>query len=109
VGVLVGLGFGLGCLLIWASFSWPRQARVRRSADGRMRRLLDEAGLHAVAPRSLGLLCIATGVVGAIVVLGLTRTMPIAVVLGALAASGHTSANSRRRRSARPETTATGP
>ena len=85
MGALVGLGFGLGCLLVWAAFRWPREERATRS-DGRARRLLAEAGMREVAPRSLALLSLGTGVAGFVVVLGLTRTVPIAVVLGAGAA-----------------------
>lgn len=84
MGALVGLGFGLGCLLIWTAFR-PREIRptaVRTSS--RTERLLAEAGLREVAPRSLVALCLGAAVVGAVVVLGLTRTLPIAVVLGAL-------------------------
>jgi tight adherence protein B len=85
MGALVGLGFGLGCLLVWAAFRWPRAERTTRS-EGRARRLLAEAGLPEVAPRSLALLSAGSGVAGFVVVLGLTRTGPIAVVLGAGAA-----------------------
>ena len=85
MGVLVGLGFGLGCLLVWAAFGWPRQPRVATAQqDGRLHRLLAEAGMREVAARSLVLVCVAVGFVVAVVVLGLTRTLPIAVVLGAL-------------------------
>lgn len=85
MGALVGLGFGLGCLLLWAAFRWPRAERTSRS-DSRARRLLTEAGLPEVAPRSLALLSVGSGLTGFVVVLGLTRTGPIAVVLGAGAA-----------------------
>ncbi|KRA38181.1 MULTISPECIES: type II secretion system F family protein [unclassified Nocardioides] len=85
MGALVGLGFGLGCLLIWTAFR-PKETRpapVRTSS--RTERLLAEAGLREVAPRSLIALCLAAGVAGTVVVLGITRTLPIAVVLGVLA------------------------
>ncbi|MFC5729549.1 MULTISPECIES: type II secretion system F family protein [Nocardioides] len=87
MGVLVGLGVGLGCLLIWAAFSWPRQPRV--AADrrpGRLDRLLAEAGMGGVRPHSLVALCLGAGVLAAVAVLGVTRTSPLAVVLGALVA-----------------------
>ena len=85
MGALVGLGFGVGCLLVWTAFRAPRPAAPTRSPDRRTGRLLAEAGLREVAPRSLVALCIGSGVVAAVVVLGLTRALPIALVLGTLA------------------------
>lgn len=84
MGALVGLGFGVGCLLMWAAFRWPRQVRTSARPESRTQRLLDEAGLREVRARALFALCAGVGVVGAILVLGVTRTLPIAVVLGVL-------------------------
>lgn len=86
MGALVGLAFGLGLLLVWAALRWPRTTPAGTARDDRTTRFLAEAGLGEVTPRSLVVLCLASGLVGAIVVLGLTRTPAIAVVLGALAA-----------------------
>lgn len=85
MGALVGLGFGVGCLLVWSAFRAPRRVAVAAPAARRTDRLLAEAGLREVAPRSLVVLCIGSGLVAAIAVLGLTRALPIALVLGALA------------------------
>ncbi|WP_408898547.1 type II secretion system F family protein [Nocardioides sp. R1-1] len=85
MGALVGLAFGLGSLLVWAAFRWPR-AEAPPRPQGRVRRVLTEAGLPDVAPRSLALLCAGSGAAGLVLVLGLTRTLPIAVVLTAGAA-----------------------
>ena len=85
MGALVGLGFGVGCLLVWTAFRTPRAAALDSSPDRRTGRLLAEAGLREIAPRSLVALCLGSGLVAAVVVLGLTRAMPIALVLGALA------------------------
>ncbi|MBS4754699.1 type II secretion system protein F, partial [Nocardioides sp. zg-ZUI104] len=85
MGALVGLGFGLGCLLIWSAFRWPRRARTTPASVGRTRALLAEAGMREVSPSSLHALCLCAGLLGAIVVLGLTRTPSIALVLGVLA------------------------
>lgn len=84
MGALVGLGFGVGCLLVWAAFRWPRQVRASARPESRTQQLLAEAGLREVRARSLFALCAGVGVVGAVLVLGVTRTLPIAVVLGAL-------------------------
>ena len=84
MGALVGLGFGLGALLVWSAFAWPPAPRAT-SRDSRWTRLLAEAGLPEVAPRSLLMTCVASAVAAAFVVLVLTRTPPLALVLGALA------------------------
>ena len=55
MGVLLGLAFGLGLLLIWSAFTWPAMPREPRG-PGRLRGLLDRAGLAGVAVRSLVLL-----------------------------------------------------
>ncbi|MDN5743776.1 MAG: type II secretion system F family protein [Nocardioidaceae bacterium] len=82
MGALVGLGFGLGCLMIWASLRWPRESRPAARTEGRWARLLAEAGMREVAPGSLVMVCLGAGAVGAVVVLGITRVAPIAVVFG---------------------------
>ncbi|KAA1424327.1 type II secretion system F family protein [Nocardioides antri] len=86
MGALVGLGFGLGALLIWSAFATPRAPRPAATTPGRLERMLAEAGLAGVSPRSLLLLCGATGAVVCLTVLAVSRTTPLAVVVGALAA-----------------------
>ncbi|GAB2975798.1 type II secretion system F family protein [Nocardioides montaniterrae] len=84
MGALIGLACGVGVLLIWSAFAWPRRQRPERQ-QGRFDRLLAEAGMAEVTSRSLVLACIASTIAAAFVVLVLTRTPPIALVLGALA------------------------
>ena len=84
MGALLGLAFGVGCLLIWAAFRWPRQPHEPTVRTGHLDRLLAEAGVREVTPRSLMALSAGVGVVSLVVVLGITRTVPIAVVFGAL-------------------------
>lgn len=84
MGALVGMGFGVGCLLIWTSFRPSAEGSVPTSREGRTVELLAAAGLREVAPRSLVLLCLGAGLAGTVVVLGVTRTVPIALVLGTL-------------------------
>jgi tight adherence protein B len=83
MGALIGLGFGLGALLVWAAFAWPRHQRT--PTVSRWSRLLAEAGMPEVAPQSLLLACGASAAATMFVILALTRTPPLAVVLGALA------------------------
>ena len=85
MGALVGLGFGLGCLLVWAALRAPGSTTRPERRVARTHELLAEAGIGDVAPRSLVLLCIGAALAATVVVFGVTRTIPIAVVLGALA------------------------
>jgi tight adherence protein B len=86
MGALVGLGVGLGVLLIWSAFATPRAARPEMQRHGRLEQLLVEAGMGGVSSRSLVLLCCAVGGIACAGVLTVSRTAPLAVVVGALAA-----------------------
>ncbi len=86
MGALVGLGVGLGALLIWSAFATPRAPRPAVRKQSRLERMLGEAGMGTVSPRSMLLLCASVGVVACLVVLAVSRTAPLAVVLGVLAA-----------------------
>ncbi|RHW27607.1 type II secretion system protein F [Nocardioides immobilis] len=86
MGALVGLGVGLGALLIWSAFATPRPPRPDAATPGRVEQLLAEAGMGGVSSRSLLLLCGAAGMVVAVIVLAISRTAPLAVVVGVLAA-----------------------
>ena len=85
MGALVGLGFGLGCLTIWVSLRWPREPRPERRTEGRLSRLLAEAGMREVSPGSLLAVCLGVGLVAVVLVLGVTRVVPIALVFGLMA------------------------
>ena len=84
MGALVGLGVGLGVRLIWSAFATPRAPRIA-TGPGRVERMLVDAGMGGVTPRSLVVLCIAAGVAACLAVLAVSRTAPLAVVVGALA------------------------
>ena len=85
MGVLLGLAFGLGLVLIWSSFALPT---TKRSAPGpgRTRRALDVAGLSGVAVRSLVLLGAVMGVVATLVIQVVSGTPPVAIAFGVMAA-----------------------
>lgn len=86
MGALVGLGVGLGALLIWSAFATPRDPRPASARPGRLERMLVEAGMGDVPPRSMVLLCCASGLLVCSVVVVVSRTPPLGVVVGALAA-----------------------
>jgi tight adherence protein B len=85
VGALVGLGVGVGALLIWSAFAWPRVAAPAERRPGRWERALAEAGMTSMTPRVLALLCAMSGLVAFVLLLAATRTAPLALVMGALA------------------------
>jgi tight adherence protein B len=85
MGAVVGLGFGLGALLVWSAFVWPRTERVPRATGGRWAERLAEAGMSDTSPRAFGLVCAGCGLVAGLAVLVVSRTPPIAVVLSVLA------------------------
>lgn len=86
MGVLVGLGVGLGLLLIWSAFFVPLQPRRQAPGAGRVTRLLVSAGLGTVSSSSFVVLCVLVALATAAVVWVVSRTAPVAVAFGLLAA-----------------------
>ena len=87
VGALLGLLFGLGCLLVWRATTHPTatSGRGRARWAGRTRDLLAQAGIEGVSPRQL---VGASGVLGLIVfvlVLGTSQVPVIALLFGVFA------------------------
>ena len=72
MGALVGLGFGIGSLLLWAALRWPVTTIPPRPDQRSDRRLLYLSPPAAVA--------------GAVLALALTRLVVLAAVVGVLAA-----------------------
>lgn len=89
MGVLVGLGFGLGLLLIWSAFVVPARAQATASGrtPGRLAALLGRAGLDGVKPGAFLTLCLVLGLIGTVVVQIASRALPVALAFGAIAGS----------------------
>ncbi len=85
MGVIVGLGFGIGVLLLWSAFAAPSSRRRQRTAPA-LSRITQAAGLSTVSPASVIGLCLVCGAVGGAAVFLLSRTLTVAAVFGALAA-----------------------
>ena len=85
MGALIGLGVGLGLLLIFSAFFLPREERPTRTRDGRITRMLAEAGLGSVTSRSFVFLCGLIGVATAVLMQAVSRTPPVAVIFGLMA------------------------
>lgn len=87
MGALLGLGFALGVLLIWAAVTSPRCTPTsgRPVVAGRLAELTARAGLESVGPGGLAGACVLLGAAAFLVMAGLSRSAHIglAFALGA--------------------------
>ena len=100
MGVLVGLGVGVGLLLVWSAFALPPPTPRVRRAHSRVRELLARAGLGHVSVSAFFVLCGVLGCAAALLMGVVTRTPPVALVFGVMAAYAPVvlvSARARRR------------
>jgi tight adherence protein B len=88
MGGFVGLCLGLGLFLVWRSLTGPAPERGpgRVTRRERMADLLAQAGLEAVTPGGLLASCLAVGGLALVLVLLVSRSLPIAVAFAAIAA-----------------------
>ena len=82
MGAVLGLLLGVGLLLVWSSFHEPAPARSPRPS--RLRPLLASAGLGEVRPAGFLSVCAVCAFVSTAVVLVASRTVPVALVFGAM-------------------------
>jgi tight adherence protein B len=82
VGALVGLLLGMGVFLLVV----PGVAHPRRAVGGRTRRLLAEAGVDRFGPAQLVAGSVTGAVVAFVLVLAVSRTVPIALAFALFAA-----------------------
>jgi tight adherence protein B len=86
MGTALGLTMGAGLFLIWRSLTEPAERRPRRSAVRRaLIGRLGAAGIETVSPAGLLWLMAATAAVVGLVVLGVSRTPPVAIAFAAMA------------------------
>jgi tight adherence protein B len=85
MGALVGLGFGIGLMLVWSAFFLPRGA-ARAPRRGRLRDLLDTAGLPHVSSTGLVLLCLILAVAAGALMQVVSTTPPVALAFALMAA-----------------------
>jgi tight adherence protein B len=87
MGLLLGLFFGIGLLLIIATFVAPGDPGP--AADGRLivrsRELLASAGIDGVTPGGFIGACVLTGLVGFVVMFLVSGAWPVGVVFGLMA------------------------
>jgi tight adherence protein B len=84
MGAVLGLVFGVGMLLIWSAFQAPRPRPIRRASW--LRPLLGSAGLGEVSAAGFFAVCAVCAVIATVVVLLASRTLPVALVFGAMGA-----------------------
>ena len=82
MGAVLGLLFGVGLVLVWSSFHAPAPPRAPRSS--RVQPMLAGAGLGEVRPGGFLALCAVCAFVATTVVLVASRTLPVALVFGAM-------------------------
>jgi tight adherence protein B len=100
MGALVGLGFGVGCLLVWSAFFVPRSVRTVAREEGRVTRMLARAGLADVSSTGFVAMCVVIAAVAAFVIQVVSGTPPVAVAFGFMGAYlpvGIVSGRARRR------------
>jgi tight adherence protein B len=89
MGAALGLILGVGCWLVWQSFTTPAPVRIRRRVvTARIEAMLRASGISTVTPLALMSLCLLCGFVACLAVLALSRTLPVAVAFGVMAAYG---------------------
>ena len=82
MGAVLGLLFGVGLLLVWSSFQAPPPERTR--PPSRLRPLLATAGLGEVSVAGFLVVCAVCAFTATAVVLVASRTVPVALVFGAM-------------------------
>jgi tight adherence protein B len=87
MGLLLGLFFGVGLLLIGWSFVAPYEEKAK--TDGRLtarsRDLLARAGVEGVTPGAFIGACLLTGFVAFVLMFVVSATLPVGVVFGVMA------------------------
>ncbi|TCM45273.1 type II secretion system F family protein [Kribbella sp. VKM Ac-2568] len=87
MGLLLGLFFGIGLLLIIWTFVAPADAKPRTEGrlTGRSRELLASAGVEGVTPSAFIGACFITGFVAFVLMFVVSATLPIGLIFGIMA------------------------
>ena len=90
MGAVLGLALGVGLLLVWSSTWAPVAARpegpTRPTGSARLQPLLRNAGLGEVSPAGFLVVCAVSAFVATTAVVVASRTLPVALVFGAMGA-----------------------
>lgn len=85
MGVALGLTGGVGLLLVWLALTGAPPRPRTRSTPGRLRDLLDRAGLAGTSVSGVLVVCAVAALVAFALVLVLSRVVPVALAFGLLA------------------------
>jgi tight adherence protein B len=85
MGLAVGLGVGVGLLLVWLALTAPQLPSTPRRV-GRLRELLDRAGLSGTSTTGLVVVCTACALMAFLAVQLLSRTVTVAAAFALLTA-----------------------
>jgi tight adherence protein B len=87
MGLLLGLFFGIGLLLIGWSFLVPPETRPRVEGrlTARIRDLLARAGVEGVTPAAFVGACVITGVLAFVLMFVVSAALPVGLVFGLMA------------------------
>jgi tight adherence protein B len=77
---------GVGLMLCWSAFALPRSAPRARRTGGNVASLLARAGMSQVSTTAFVTLCVVCGVAATLLVQVLSRTPPVALLFGLMAA-----------------------
>jgi tight adherence protein B len=86
MGTVLGLGVGVGLLLVWLALtSPPREQGDPSGRPGRVRDLLDRAGLSGSSVGGVWTVCLVSAVVVFVAIQVVSRTVTVSLAFGAMA------------------------
>ena len=86
MGTVLGLGVGVGVLLVWLALTSPPREQVDPSGrPGRVRDLLDRAGLSGTSVGGVWTVCLVSAVVVFVAIQVVSRTVTVSLAFGAMA------------------------
>ena len=86
MGTVLGLGVGMGLVLVWLALTGPPREHVETSGrTGRVRDLLDRAGLSGTSVGGVWTVCLVTAVVVFVTIQVVSRTATVALAFAAMA------------------------
>jgi len=86
MGTVLGLGVGVGLLLVWLALtSPPREQGDPSGRPGRVRELLDRAGLSGTSVGGVWTVCLVSAVVVFVAIQVVSRTVTVSLAFGAMA------------------------
>ena len=86
MGTVLGLGVGVGLVLVWLALTAPPRVQAAASGRvGRVRDLLDRAGLSGTSVGGVWTVCMVSAVVVFVAIQVVSRTATVALAFGAMA------------------------